>query len=169
MTAEFLVVRVAGLPVQQGSKKLVRNRKKDGTLTEPRMVDDNSHRLMAWRREVAKAAAARLPDGWTPVDSPLQVVLQFAMPRPASAPKRRRTWPVGRPDLDKLARAVLDALTTAQVWRDDSRVVELIARKDYPGPDIEQTTPGVLIAVRRLVPPDHTIATTLTQEGLPIP
>ena len=38
---------------------------------------------------------------------------------------------VFRPNLDKLARGVLDALGEAGVWRDDAQVVELGVRKEY--------------------------------------
>jgi crossover junction endodeoxyribonuclease RusA len=47
---------------------------------------------------------------------------------------------VVRPDLDKLVRAVLDALSEAGVWRDDAQVVSVVARKAYgsaPGLTVE--------------------------------
>lgn len=167
--SEILGVRVAGLPVPQGSKKLVRTKRKDGTYTEPRMIDDNSHKLKHWRGEVAKLSRAALPVTYVPTTGPVRVVLLFALPRPASAPKRRRVWPSGRVgDIDKLARAVLDALT-GPVFRDDAQVVQLTAVKDYPGPAIEQLTPGVLISVHRVedhLPPRPE---STHQEGLPIP
>jgi Holliday junction resolvase RusA-like endonuclease len=42
------------------------------------------------------------------------------------------------PDLDKLIRAILDALTGV-VWRDDGQVVDIVASKVYadtPGVDV---------------------------------
>ena len=39
-------------------------------------------------------------------------------------------WRPVRPDIDKLARAVLDALTGI-VWVDDDQVVELVCRKRW--------------------------------------
>ena len=71
-------------------------------------------------------------DAWEPLDCPVRVALWFAMPRPSSAPKRRRTWPMRHPDLDKLVRAALDAITQAGVIKDDARVVGLHAIKDWP-------------------------------------
>ncbi len=50
------------------------------------------------------------------------------MPRPVSTPKRVTPPAVKKPDLDKLARAILDALTHT-VIADDSQVVELYAHK----------------------------------------
>ena len=36
-----------------------------------------------------------------------------------------------RPDADKLARSLLDAISDAGVWRDDAQVAELHVRKVY--------------------------------------
>lgn len=62
----------------------------------------------------------------------------------ASAPAH----PVGRPDVDKLLRALLDALT-GTVLVDDSQVVEATARKVYCGPHDE---PRVEVSVWALAP-----------------
>ena len=62
----------------------------------------------------------------------------------ASAPAH----PVGRPDVDKLLRALLDALT-GTVVADDSQVVEATARKVYCGPHDE---PRVEVSVWALAP-----------------
>ena len=57
----------------------------------------------------------------------------FPLPSKATKSVKRRLsdgmlWRSVRPDLDKLARAVLDALTGI-VWVDDDQVVELAYRK----------------------------------------
>lgn len=44
-----------------------------------------------------------------------------------SSPSR----PHSKPDVDKLSRAVLDSMTGAHVWADDSRVVDLHVSKHY--------------------------------------
>jgi hypothetical protein len=51
------------------------------------------------------------------------------LPRPKSL-KRTITAHLKKPDLDKLTRAVKDALTLV-VWQDDSQVVQMTARKAY--------------------------------------
>ena len=85
---------------------------------------------------------------------PVMVRMIFTMPKPASAPKRRRIWPMGMPDLSKLARSTEDALSDAGIWRDDARVVEYgRLAKVYPGEDPEALdTPGAIIEVYLLVP-----------------
>lgn len=71
------------------------------------------------------------------VETPLAVVLVFRMRRPGghyaksgslkpSAPRA----PLTKPDADKLTRATLDSLHGI-VFDDDSRIVELLVRKEY--------------------------------------
>lgn len=88
-----------------------------------------------WRATVRLAASAARGADSEPLAGPVSLRLHFALPRPTSAPKTRRTWASKRPDLDKLVRAVLDAMTEAAVWGDDSQVVHVVATKDYPLPD----------------------------------
>jgi crossover junction endodeoxyribonuclease RusA len=59
------------------------------------------------------------------------------MPRPKSLPKRV-THMTKKPDIDKLIRAVLDALKGV-AWCDDSQVVSVYASKRYgqPGCKVE--------------------------------
>ncbi len=68
--------------------------------------------------------------------------LEFRMPRPKSTPKATPAA-VKRPDLDKLARAVLDAIT-GTVLVDDSQVVDLSASKRLA--EVGES-PGALISV----------------------
>ncbi|WP_257898915.1 RusA family crossover junction endodeoxyribonuclease [Rhodococcus qingshengii] len=50
------------------------------------------------------------------------------MPRPKSTPKRTTPPAVKRPDIDKISRAILDAITGVLI-ADDSQVVDLHATK----------------------------------------
>jgi len=62
--------------------------------------------------------------------------------------------PRGRPDLDKLIRATLDALTDAGALTDDATVVSILAIKCYPGGDLDALdVPGVSIVVTDTAPP----------------
>jgi crossover junction endodeoxyribonuclease RusA len=88
-------------------------------------------------------------------EKPVEVTIDFWLTRPkghygtgrnattlrGSAP----VWPSGRPDLDKLARAVLDGLTMGGAWRDDSQVVRLNAAKWYL--DYPDEAPGCTIII----------------------
>lgn len=113
---------VIGEPGPQGSKSQDRH----GRMFEA------CKKVKPWREAVAWAARAAMGDR-PPLTGPLRCEMIFTLPKPASAPKRRQTWPDRKPDIDKLARSTGDALTTARVWEDDARVVELVAAKRYPG------------------------------------
>jgi Holliday junction resolvase RusA-like endonuclease len=69
-------------------------------------------------------------DSWTRTVGPIGVEIDFYLARPAAAPKSRMR-PDRRPDLDKLVRSTLDAITTAGAIDDDVRVVDIVARKHY--------------------------------------
>lgn len=112
----------------------------------------SSRAFMAGGRPIITSANKNLKDWRTIVqlaamehahmfDGPVEVVLHFHLPRPVSLPKKV-THNVKRPDVDKLARAILDALT-GQFFKDDSQVVALEAYKHYADPFI-----GVDITVR---------------------
>ena len=148
MTGPSLRFRVSGLPSTQGSKTgFVVTSKATG---RPRAVitDKNPKALKPWREAVRSTALAAAGEGWVPIDGPVRLVMLFALPRPT---KPSRRWPIGANsgDVDKLARAVMDALTDAGVWTDDARVTDLRVVKDYPGEPVAQSTPGVLVRVWR--------------------
>jgi Holliday junction resolvase RusA-like endonuclease len=138
-------ILVLGAPVPQGSKFLARGR----------MIDVRSGALNRWRRMIAKAITDK---GWhdDPIlTGPVAAHLTFYLPRPGyhygtgrNANRLKDTAPVlvdKRPDVDKLSRAVLDAITQSGAWRDDSQVAHLCAEKHYA----EQS--GVRIVLNPLV------------------
>ena len=136
------VLDVYGIPGPQGSKRHVGN----GVMVE------SSKKVKPWR-EAVHAAALALRNGAPPLDGPIMARMVFTLPKPVSAPKRRRTYPCRLPDLSKLVRSTEDALTTAGIWRDDARVVEYTRlAKVYPGEDPEALeAPGVRIVVEPLL------------------
>lgn len=82
----------------------------------------------AWKALVAAAAAQASPP--EPFRGAVHVRLAFFMPRP----KRLQRSPVSawhgqKPDVDNLAKAVLDAMAETGWWLDDAQVAELVARK----------------------------------------
>jgi crossover junction endodeoxyribonuclease RusA len=125
---------VYGTPAPQGSKRHVGR----GILVE------SSKRCKPWREAVHWAAVESQARVWGPV----AVAMVFTVPKPRSAPKRRRTWPDRRPDLDKLERSTLDALVSAGAIEDDGRVVAICAAKVFPGESPEALdVPGARIRV----------------------
>lgn len=129
-TLERLQFFVEGIPRPQGSKRAI---------GRGRMVEQSKY-LPGWRREVSRvaeaAAAGRVFMG------PVALLLDFYILRGKTVKRRQPTVP---PDLDKLARAIADGITTAGVWGDDAQVVVLHARKEYVG-----DTPGVDVTIREL-------------------
>lgn len=84
------------------------------------------------------------------VGVPVGVDLTVTVEKPKSAPKRTRTYPITRysTDADHHARACLDALSASGLLHDDAQVVELTARKVYPGEhDLALDRTGARIAV----------------------
>lgn len=132
--APALDVFVPGRPAPQGSKRHVGG----GILVE------SSKACAPWRTAVAWHAAQAAPGALAA--GPLLVRLAFVMPRPAGTPKRSTPPAIRRPDLDKLTRACLDALSGV-VWADDSQVTHLRVSKrlaeldEQPGVHIYVTTP----------------------------
>lgn len=129
---------VIGMPGPQGSKRHVGR----GVMIE------SSRKVKPWREAVVWAA--REAKGAAPaLDQPLWLSMVFTLPKPASAPKRRRTWPDRKPDISKLARSTEDALTDAGLIRDDARIVEYVRlAKVFPGEDPDALdVPGVRIVV----------------------
>jgi Holliday junction resolvase RusA-like endonuclease len=125
-----------GDPVPQGSKRWLGARG---------MIDTNRDRLDPWREAIRTAAHHAMPEGWRPLEGPLGLRLWFALRAPKSRPKWR-TMPDGRPDIDKLVRAVMDAMTSVGCWLDDAQVVRLLAVKVYDA----QGMPRVTVSVRSI-------------------
>ena len=123
---------VPGKPAPQGSKRHVGR----GVLVE------SSKEVGPWRERIALCAHSEMA-GRDLFAGPVLVSLNFILPRPKSAPKRTTPAAVKRPDLDKLARACLDALT-GPCFTDDSQVTEMYATKRLA--EIGETA-GVAITV----------------------
>lgn len=139
-------ITVYGSPAPQGSKKFVGMAGGHGVMVE------SSKKVKPWRQDV-KAAAEAVRNGSAALDGPLTVRMVFTLPKPASSPKRRRTWPMRKPDLSKLARSTEDALVDAGLLADDARIVEYERlAKVFPGEDAEGLeAPGVRITITEVL------------------
>ncbi|HWZ91988.1 MAG TPA: RusA family crossover junction endodeoxyribonuclease [Polyangiaceae bacterium] len=137
-----MVLIVYGSPAPQGSKKFVGMAGGHGIMVE------SSKRVRPWRDDV-KGVAEKLRNGSAPLDGPLYVRMVFTLPKPTGSPKRRRTYPMRKPDLSKLARSTEDALVDSGLIKDDARIVEFERlAKVFPGEDPESLeAPGVRIRI----------------------
>lgn len=147
----FLAFRVLGTPKPAGSKRgfIIR---KNGQPTGRVAVVDACQGSREWKGIVADKAAEMMK-GSPCLVCPIKLSLTFHLQRPkghfrtgrkshelrASAP----SFPTGKPDALKLARAVEDALTGI-VWRDDAQIVLEHLSKVYGSP------PGCQVEVEAL-------------------
>ena len=134
-------ITVYGTPAPQGSKRHVGN----GVLIE------SSKKVKPWRQDVKHAALAVRGDD-PPIDGPVLLRIVFTLPKPKSAPKRVRTYADKKPDIDKLLRSTLDALTESGIIADDARVIEFDRlAKVFPNEDAEALdVPGAVITITRV-------------------
>lgn len=68
--------------------------------------------------------------GGTKIDGAVEINIEFNFVRPKSVSVKKRPYMTVKPDLDKLVRAVLDALTH-HAYDDDSQVVSINCVKTY--------------------------------------
>ena len=130
-----------GIPAPQGSKRHVGN----GRLIE------SCKALKPWREQcIADSLSLSIPT----IHGPVSISLVFRFQRPKShynskgqlkpsAPQ----YKTSKPDIDKLARAILDSLTLARVIQDDAQCFLLTAQKRFC---VAQEPPGVMITVMDL-------------------
>ena len=124
----MIEVLVHGIPAPQGSKTPF------GTESNPN--------TRPWRAAVA-AAAAETMNGRPLLTGPVTIKVLFVFPRPKTHYRTGKhaaelrpdapTYHAGKPDLDKLQRAIGDSLT-GQVLRDDAQIARVIATKLYGEP-----------------------------------
>lgn len=124
-----VIFTVHGVPAPQGSKRHVGN----GVMVE------SSKKVKPWREAVKHAA---LTAGAEPITGPVRVFIEFYLRRPKGHYGTGRNaalvrdsapyFPAVKPDLDKLVRSTLDAISKdLALIDDDSRVVALEVRKVY--------------------------------------
>lgn len=148
MSEWLLDIFVPGLPRAQGSLKHV---------GKGRMV--HSAGLIKWRDTITRTLqqwTGTYFGAWEPLDGPVEVRAVFYLPRPKTV---KRQLPTASPDVDKLARGLLDSLAPKKnrlpaegaFLLDDSRVVDLRVSKRYVHDfDGDGAEPGVRIKVRRI-------------------
>lgn len=100
---------------------------------KPRITSDNA-KLKPWRQQITDTVFVE--SGGIPYSGngkeAIALSLDFFFAKPPSA--KKRTNVTVRPDVDKLIRACLDAMTGI-VYQDDAQVVDVTARKHYGLPE----------------------------------
>lgn len=141
---DIIQLSVIGIPIPQGSARAQmiggRARIIQGSSNEARRRLDN------WRGDIAAEARAWCEQNGQPalINGPVRITATFWLPKPASLPKWR--WlPWGADDLDKLVRAVGDALTGV-IYVDDRRITDWNVRKRFA---IDRA-PGVELVIETL-------------------
>jgi len=142
-TARRVTLTVHGLPQPKGSTKAFRAWRSSRIV-----VTSDNPKVKGWQLAIT-AAAVQSRGRSRAFDGPVSVTCTFALPRPSSYPKRV-VHHVTKPDVDKLARAVLDALAGV-LFGDDATVTELHATKGYA---FAGCSPGVVITVAETTPLD---------------
>ncbi len=127
---------IRGVPAPQGSKSAF-------VVNGKAVMHESSKNVKGWRQ-----AVSFVMQDWKGAvyEGPVSVSIIFYMPKPKSAKKGER-YAAKRPDIDKLVRALLDAMTGI-AFHDDGQVVELEASKMY-----EVGWQGVMFDVASLRPP----------------
>lgn len=100
------------------------------------IVDDNDKALKSWRQEIVDAMQRTKPP--RAMDCAVAVNILLYVPRPQAhyrtngelKPQAARVPAAGR-DIDKIARAILDAGQIACWWVNDARVSDLQMRRRY--------------------------------------
>jgi Holliday junction resolvase RusA-like endonuclease len=136
MSSTRKTIRVLGKPQPQGSSRAF-------VVNGKPVITSANKNLKPWRT-VVEWEARNQWQGQPPLKGAVLVWLEFRLHRPKSV---KREIPTVKPDLDKMIRSVLDALTSAHVWDDDAQVWAIHASKRYAD---EEHPEGVVIQVDEL-------------------
>jgi Holliday junction resolvase RusA-like endonuclease len=124
-------------PVPQGSKRGWVIPGKNGGKPRAIISDDNT-KTVPYRQAVTQTIVHdmqqhRLESPWAIKHVPVKLSLQFYFSKPPTA-KKSRFCPSVKPDIDKLIRSTMDAMT-GTIFKDDAQVVELQTSKHYGVPE----------------------------------
>mgnify|MGYP003353495899 CR=1 FL=1 len=138
------IFKIYGEPVAKGRPRYARRGNFVQTYTPKKTTDYES---------VIRENAKKAMGSSEPLETPLNVLLMFGMPIPSSTPKKLLEAHLDgsikhtkKPDLDNLAKAVLDAMNGV-VYLDDNQIVRLTIEKKY------SKLPLVSISIREVCGP----------------
>lgn len=132
---------IPGIPASKGSYRPITGRSRTTGKPVTRLIPmDKKER--PWRDHVRDTILShRAPT--IPHDSYVTVETTFYLPRPKTIPPHKRKHPTVKPDIDKLQRALYDAITETHIWHDDCQITDVTSRKRYA--DTRPT--GVLLTI----------------------
>ena len=137
----MIILRIPGTPAPKGSSRAIL--RGGHAVNVPSGSDTNKARLADWKADVSVACWRAVPGSVELADDktgPVAVGCLFAFPmrkadvRKSGSPMLRAPLLLTvRPDVDKLVRSTLDAITSSGcIWRDDSQAIVLAARVYIP-------------------------------------
>ena len=120
--------QIPGAPVGKGRPRFTRRGAFVATYTDEKTASYES---------LVRMAAGQVMAGGSPVDYPCACEIEILITPPESWSQKKkssalegRVWPTTKPDLDNVAKAILDACNSI-VWVDDKQVVTLAVSKRY--------------------------------------
>lgn len=136
MTPDAVQFTVLGAAAAKGNMKAFPFKRTDGSLGAA--TTEGTKGSKEWQIAVRNAAQQQCEGKF--FDGAVRLGIVFFLPRPQSLPARVKHH-TKKPDVDKLVRAVKDALKGV-LWHDDAQVIHLVATKAYA-----TTQPHVRIVV----------------------
>jgi len=129
---------VYGTPIPQGSAKAFIPKGWSRAI-----ITGANKKTKPWRQEIAGAAVSAMQKAGITMlerEHPVRLRAEFYFAKPKST-KKSVIAKVTKPDVDKLLRSVLDALT-GMVFEDDSQVIEVTGVKLFGMPERMELTVG---------------------------
>src|SRR3990170_2359564 len=127
---------VRGEIAAKGSLRARPWRTKDGSRSGISMVQSSSKAKSSQALVADRLSAVMVVENLQAIEGPVSVSMTLYRRKPKSYPKRKASWPITKPDIDKQARLVLDALSGI-AFADDAQVVRLVAEKCWGEPGVD--------------------------------
>lgn len=135
-------VFIPGTPASKGSYRPITGRSRLTGKPVTRLIPmDRKER--PWRDHVRDTILTTRTTTTIPHNAAITVETTFYLPRPKTIPPHKRKHPTVKPDIDKLQRALYDAITETHIWHDDCQITDVISHKRYA----DDTPTGVFLTI----------------------